>query len=61
MEGKKVTLTQVRSGIGRNGRVNDTLKALGLGKIGKTQGHTLNTSIIGMIKKVQHLIVVKEN
>jgi len=54
----KVTITQVRSLIKRPKDQKDTLKALGLGKIGKTKELTLNPQLQGMIKKVAHLIKV---
>jgi len=54
----KVTITQVRSLIKRPKDQKDTLKALGLGKIGKTKELTLNPQLQGMINKVAHLIKV---
>jgi large subunit ribosomal protein L30 len=55
---KKVVVKQVRSKIGRNPRTVDTLKALGLGSIGKQKELTLNASVEGMLKGVKHLIEV---
>lgn len=54
----KVIITQVRSNINRPKDQKDTLKSLGLGKIGKSKELTLNPQIEGMIKKVAHLIKV---
>lgn len=54
----KVTVTQVRSMIKRPKDQKDTLKSLGLGRIGKTKELTLNPQIQGMINKVAHLIKV---
>lgn len=54
----KVTITQVRSMIKRPKDQKDTLKSLGLGRIGKTKELTLNPQIQGMINKVAHLIKV---
>jgi len=54
----KITITQVRSIIKRPRDQKDTLKSLGLGRIGKTRELTLNPQIQGMINKVAHLIKV---
>jgi len=57
-EGTQVLVEQIRGNSGRNGRTVDTLKALGLGRIGKKQEHTINASTKGMIMKVDHLVKV---
>jgi large subunit ribosomal protein L30 len=54
----KVVVKQVRSHIGRNKRVIGTLKAIGLGGIGKQKEIKLNESIKGMLKTVEHLIEI---
>jgi large subunit ribosomal protein L30 len=54
----KATITQVRSSIDRPKDQKETLKALGLGKIGKYKEVSLNPQMEGMIKKVAHLIKV---
>lgn len=54
----KVVVKQVRSHIGRNKRVVDTLKAIGLGGVGKEKEIALNDSVKGMLKAVEHLIEV---
>lgn len=56
----KVTIKQVRSTIGRSKRQKLTMEALGLGKMNRTTQHELTPQIAGMIKKVEHLIEVKE-
>ncbi len=53
---KKVQVVQVRSGNRRDKRTNQTLKALGLGRIGKVKEHALTPSTRGMIEAVQHLV-----
>lgn len=58
--GDKITVRQIRSGAGRVDSVKDTLKALGLGRIGKERIHTVNEPLFGMLKKVEHLISVKD-
>lgn len=56
----KVKITQVRSLISRPKDQKDTMVSLGLGKINRTRVHDLNPGILGMIKKVSHLISVEE-
>ena len=56
----KVKIKQIKSSIGAKKNQRDTIKALGLNKIGKTVEKTLNPSIEGMIEKVKHLIKVVE-
>ncbi len=53
-------LTQVKSSIGTKPEHRGTLRALGLGRIGKT--HTLpdRPEIRGMIARVPHLIKIEE-
>ena len=54
-------LTQVKSSIGTKPEHRGTLRALGLGRIGKS--HTLpdRPEIRGMIARVPHLITVEES
>jgi large subunit ribosomal protein L30 len=56
----RVKLTQVRSGIGQTARHRGTLRALGLGRIGKTAEHDDNPAIAGMLRKVRHLVKVED-
>jgi large subunit ribosomal protein L30 len=53
-------LTQVRSAIGQNPRNRGTLRALGLGKIGRTVEHDVNPVLAGMLRKVRHLVKVED-
>ena len=57
---KTLRITQTRSTIGRKNDQLKTLKALGLGKIGRTVDQVDNESIRGMIFKVKHLVEVEE-
>jgi len=57
----KLKLTQVRSGIGQTERHRGTLRALGLGKIGRTAEHDESPVIAGMLRKVRHLVKVEES
>lgn len=59
---EKVTLlkiTQVRSGISRKEVQKKTLKALGLGKIGKSVVHKDTPQIRGMVNSISHLLSVE--
>jgi large subunit ribosomal protein L30 len=56
----KVRLRQVRSQIGQSQRHRGTLRALGLGRIGKTAEHEQTPVIAGMLRKVRHLVEVEE-
>jgi large subunit ribosomal protein L30 len=53
-------LKQTRSAIGQSERHRGTLRALGLGKIGRTAEQENTPAIAGMIRKVRHLIEVQE-
>ncbi len=55
----KVRITQVRSEIGQSQRHRGTLRALGLGKIGKTVEHDEGPVLAGMLRKVRHLVEVE--
>ena len=54
----KLRLTQTRSAIGESPRHRGTLRALGLGKIGRTVEHDDTPVIAGMLRKVRHLVKV---
>ncbi|MEC7878998.1 MAG: 50S ribosomal protein L30 [Actinomycetota bacterium] len=53
-------VTQIRSSIGTKPKQRGTLRALGLGRIGKTHVLPDKPEIRGMIAKVPHLIEVQE-
>lgn len=56
----QIVVTQVRSAIGAKPKARGALRALGLGKIGRS--HTLpdRPEIRGMLRKVSHLIAVED-
>ena len=56
----KVKIKQVRSSIGQSQRHRGTLRALGLGKIGRTAEHSESPQLAGMLRKVRHLIEIDE-
>jgi large subunit ribosomal protein L30 len=55
----KVRITQVRSQIGESKAHRGTLRALGLGKIGRTAEHDESEVLAGMLRKVRHLVKVE--
>jgi large subunit ribosomal protein L30 len=57
----KVRVTQVRSGIGQSQKHRGTLRALGLGKIGRTAEHDDGPVLAGMLRRVRHLVKVEGN
>ena len=52
-------ITQVRSGIGQSDRHLGTLRALGLGKIGRSAEHTESPMLAGQLRHVAHLVKVE--
>lgn len=57
---KKIKITQVKSGIDRSERQKLTLQALGLKKMHASKEVEATPQILGMVKKVNHLIKVEE-
>jgi len=57
---KKFKITQIRSVSGRTKPVLATLKALGLGRIGKSCDHVASPAIAGMVRRVIHLVRIEE-
>ena len=57
---KKIKITQVKSGIDRSERQNETLIALGLKKLNASKEVEATPQILGMIDKVAHLVKVEE-
>jgi large subunit ribosomal protein L30 len=57
----KLKLTQVRSQISQSERHRGTLRALGLGRIGKTNEIDDGPVLQGMLRKVRHLVSVEES
>jgi large subunit ribosomal protein L30 len=55
----KVRITQVRSQIGQSEKHRGTLRALGLGRIGKSAEHDDSPVLAGMLRKVRHLVKVE--
>ncbi len=55
-----VTVTQVKSGIGAKPKTRGTLRALGLGRIGKSNTLPDRPDVRGMIARVPHLVRVED-
>ncbi len=53
-----IKVTLVRSGIGRNRKIRETLKGLGLTRLNKTVELQNTPSVRGMIRKVSFLVQV---
>ena len=56
----KITVTQVRSAINRPKRQKATIQALGIKKLHNPVEHEATPQIMGMIRKVSHLVKVEE-
>ena len=57
----KLTITQTRSQIGQTQKHRGTLRALGLGKIGRSVEREDTSETLGMLRKVRHLVRIEEN
>ena len=53
-------ITQIRSQIGQTQKHRGTLRALGLGRIGRTVERPDSPETLGMLRKVRHLVRVEE-
>jgi large subunit ribosomal protein L30 len=53
-------VTQVRSAIGQTEKHRGTLRALGLGRIGRSVEREDSRELAGMLRKVRHLVKVEE-
>jgi large subunit ribosomal protein L30 len=58
---RTIKVTQVKSGAHAKPKTRGTLRALGLGRIGKTNMLPDRPEIRGMLQRVPHLIKVSEN
>ncbi len=57
--GTIIKVTLVKSGIGQNKKIRDTLRALGFRKLYQTIRVKNHPSILGMLKKVSHLVKIE--
>jgi large subunit ribosomal protein L30 len=56
----KLLITQVKSSNGSSQKQHETLKTLGLGKIGRSTEREDHPTVRGLIHSVQHLVEVNE-
>jgi large subunit ribosomal protein L30 len=56
----KLKITQTRSAIGQTQRHRGTLRALGLGRIGRSVEREDSPDTLGMLRRVSHLVRVEE-
>ena len=56
----KLKITQTRSSIGQSQRHRGTLRALGLGKIGRSVEKDESPQLAGMLRKVRHLVEIDD-
>lgn len=61
MVNKSVTLIQVKSGNKMNQKQKGSLIGLGLRGIGSSSNLLLTNSVLGMYKKVQHVVKISSN
>jgi large subunit ribosomal protein L30 len=57
----KLKITQTRSQIGQSQKHRGTLRALGLGRIGRTVERDETPETLGMLRKVRHLVRIEDN
>ena len=57
----KLTITHTRSQIGQTQKHRGTLRALGLGKIGRSVEREDTPETLGMLRKVRHLVRIEES
>ncbi len=57
---KQIKITQVKSKIGYSIKQKLTIEALGIKRMHQTVVHTATPQILGMVKKVRHLVEVEE-
>jgi large subunit ribosomal protein L30 len=53
-------ITQTRSAIGQTQRHRGTLRALGLGRIGRSVERVDSPETLGMLRRVSHLVRVED-
>ena len=58
---KKLAVRQIRSGIGYNRKQKATLKAMGLGRVGRLRELPDNPEVRAMVANIPHLVVIEES
>jgi len=57
---KRIRITQWKSAIGATKSQKKIMEALGLGKLNRPVEHNAAPEILGMVRKLQHLLRVEE-
>lgn len=57
---KRLKITQTRSTIGQQAKHRGTLRALGLLGIGRSVERDESPELVGMLRKVRHLVTIEE-
>ena len=57
----KIKITQIKSRIGSTARQKKTLDALGLRKMNRTVELEGTPQVLGMVRKVNHLVKIEES
>lgn len=60
MSESSITVTQIKSSIGAKPKARGTLRALGLGRIGRSNTLPDRPEVRGMIARVPHLVKIEE-
>ncbi len=55
----ELKITQVRSVVGQSQRHRGTMRALGLGKIGRSAEHKDSPQLQGMLRQIRHLVTIE--
>ena len=55
-----IKVTQVKSGVGRKQNQRETLRSLGLKRIGDSVVIEARPELVGMAKSISHLVTVEE-
>lgn len=56
----RLRITQTRSVITQSPRHRGTLRALGLGRIGRSVEHEESPELTGMLRQISHLVKIEE-
>jgi len=56
----KIRITQVKSKNGQPENQKRTLEALGIGKLNHSVEHEATPQILGMVRKIKHLVIVED-
>ncbi|MDR1194206.1 MAG: 50S ribosomal protein L30 [Peptococcaceae bacterium] len=56
----KIKITLVKSGIGYDRRVRETIKSLGLGKLRSSAVQVKTPDILGKVRRISHLVIAED-